>query len=276
MSIKINRQKIVVENAEISILIAGKGETVVLIPSWARGADDFFDLMRVLANSGYKAIAIDPRGVGESKGSLAGATLDDMAADVAGVITALDTAPVHVLGHAYGNKIARFVAADYPRLVKSVILLAAGGEVKPDPVAFAAFKKAVIENVSEEEWLLAMKQSHFFGAIDPRVWRTGWYPQVAQAQLSVSKSTLRDDWWRAGTAPMLIIQGLDDLLAPPANGRILRAKLGDRVRLIELEHTAHALLPERLKTIAKNIINFISDPQGSLKLRSHDRSLNNP
>ena len=211
MSIIINRQKISVENAEISVLIAGEGQAVILIPSWARGADDFIDLIMVLAESGYKAIAIDPRGVGESKGSLIGATLHDLAADVAGVINTLDAAPVHVLGHAYGNKTARCVAADYPQLVKSVILLAAGGEVEPDLVAFATLKRAVTEDLSNAEWLSAMKQSHFFGEIDPRVWRTGWYPQVAQAQLSVSKSVvLKDNWWEAGTAPILIIQGLDD------------------------------------------------------------------
>ena len=259
MSIKISPQKIVIENAEIGVLISGEGEAVVLIPSWARGADDFSELMRVLAKSGYRAIAITPRGAGGSTGSLAGITVHDLAADVAGVIKALDTAPVHILGHAFGNKIARCLAADYPELVKSIILLAAGGEVEPDTSAFAALKRAVIEDLSDAEWLSAMQQSHFFDEVNPLVWRTGWYPEVAQAQLSLTKATSDDVWWKGGTAPMLIIQGLEDKIAPPANGRILQDKLGsDRVKLIELEHTAHALLPEQPKIIADAILNFIS------------------
>ena len=32
--------------------------------------------------------------------------------------------PVNILGHVFGNKIARCLAADYPELVKNVILLA--------------------------------------------------------------------------------------------------------------------------------------------------------
>ena len=56
---------------------------------------------------------------------------------------------------------------------------------------------------------------------------------------------------------MLIIQGLDDLLAPPANGRVLQDKLGNRVKLVELEHTAHALLPEQPEIIAQTILDFI-------------------
>ena len=257
MSFEIVSQKIKLENSSINILMAGEGKAVVLIPSWARGADDFTDLMQVLAESGYRAIAIDPRGVGSSTGCLTDITLHDLAADVAGVIEALSAAPVNVLGHAYGNKTARCLAADYPELVKRVILLAAGGEVAPDPVAFAALKSAVTGNLSDAEWLSAMEKSHFFGAGDPNIWRSGWYPNIALAQLSISKATPNKNWWQAGTAPMLIVQGLDDLLAPPANGRILQDKLGNRVKLVELKNTAHALLPEQPEIIAQTILDFI-------------------
>ena len=58
---------------------------------------------------------------------------------------------------------------------------------------------------------------------------------------------------------MLIIQGLSDRIAPPANGRILRDKLGSRVKLVELEHTAHALLLEQPEIIADTILNFIGN-----------------
>ena len=260
MFFKITSRKIKVENAILSILIAGKGETVVLIPSWARGANDFIDLMKVLVKSGYRAIAIDPRGVAQSNGSLKGITIHNLAADVAGIIKALNASSAHVLGHAFGNQTARCLAADYPKLVKSVILLAAGGEVKPDANAFAALKRTLTENLSDAEWLSAMKESHFFAnGCDPRVWREGWYPNVAIPQLEIGYNTSDETWKRAGTAPILIIQGLEDVLAPPTNGRSLKQKLGDRVRLVELERASHALLPEQPKIIADTILNFINN-----------------
>ena len=74
--------------------------------------------MQVLAESGYRAIAINPRGVGTSTGCMTGITLHDLAADVSEIIKALNIAPVNVLSHAYGNKTARCLAADYPKLVK--------------------------------------------------------------------------------------------------------------------------------------------------------------
>lgn len=175
---------------------------------------------------------------------------------MARVIKALNVSPVDVLGHAYGNKTARCLAADYPELVKRVILLAAGGEVPSDPVAFAALKSAVTENLSDSEWLSAMHKSHFFGACDPNIWRSGWYPDIAVAQLSISKSTPNENWWQAGTVPMLIIQGLDDLLAPPTNEGHL---LTQQILTLELTITGlalafgfgavHALTPGHGKTI---------------------------
>ena len=80
---------------------------------------------------------------------------------------------------------------------------------------------------------------------------------MAQAQLAAAQATPREHWWAAGAAPLLVIQGLEDNLAVPANGRALREEFGDRVQLIELEHAGHALLPERPEAIAEAVVAFL-------------------
>src|SRR5262249_62373877 len=82
------------------------------------------------------------RGVGGSCGSLDGATLHDLAGDVAGVIKAIGCGPVHLIGHAFGNRIARCLAVDQPSLVRSVTLLAAGGLLAPSPPPRGALRNA--------------------------------------------------------------------------------------------------------------------------------------
>jgi pimeloyl-ACP methyl ester carboxylesterase len=54
--------------ATLSVQLCGWVEAVVLIPSWARGADDFADLVAALVDAGFRTIAVIPRGVGESTG----------------------------------------------------------------------------------------------------------------------------------------------------------------------------------------------------------------
>ena len=127
------------------------GEPVVLLPSWARGAQDFEDLMVALACAGFRAVAVNPRGVDGSTGELVGITNHDLATDVAGVIEALDIAPAHIIGHAYGNRLARCLATDRPECVKTVILLAAGGLVAPQREAIAALQRTLTEDLPDAE-----------------------------------------------------------------------------------------------------------------------------
>lgn len=258
MSQTLTHEHIQVGIATLNVTRCGTGETVVILPSWARGAADFVDLMGVLAAAGYHAIAVNPRGIGGSTGPLTGITLHDFAADVADMLERLHAAPAHVVGHGAGNRMARCLAADRPDLVKTVILLAAGGRVAPPPDASAALERTLTADLSETEWVAAMRTSGFFApTTDPLVWRHGWWPAVAAAHLAASHATPPATWWAAGTAPLLVIQGLEDRLAPPANGRALREECGERVQLIELPDAGHALLPEQPEAIAQAMLAFL-------------------
>jgi pimeloyl-ACP methyl ester carboxylesterase len=70
------------------------------------------------------------RGIGESRGSLGDTSLHDLAVDVAEFLEAMDCGPAHLVGHAFGNRVARCLAVDRPSLVRSVTLLAAGGLIE--------------------------------------------------------------------------------------------------------------------------------------------------
>jgi pimeloyl-ACP methyl ester carboxylesterase len=258
----LTNERIQVGVATLSIEMCGTGETVVLLPSWARSAQDFADLIAALAASGFRAIAVNPRGIGGSTGPLTGITLHDFAADVAGLLETLNAAPAHIVGHAGGNRIARCLATDRPDLVKTVILLAAGGRVAPQREAFAALECTLTAPLADAEWLAAIRTSRFFApSSDPLVWRQGWWPAVAAAHLAAGHATPHGEWWAAGNAPLLVIQGLDDGLAPPANGRALREEFGGRVRLIELSNAGHALLPEQPEAIAQAVLAFLREHQ---------------
>src|ERR1700704_6600604 len=88
-------RKIEVSGATLECTIYGSGIPVVLLANAGCSTGYFEDLARVLAAGGLQAISINMRGVGESRGSLDGTTLHDLAADVAGVLEAMDCGPVH-------------------------------------------------------------------------------------------------------------------------------------------------------------------------------------
>jgi pimeloyl-ACP methyl ester carboxylesterase len=120
-----------VGDATLECTLCGLGAPVVLLANAGYSAGYFDHLARVLVTGGFQRISINMRGVGGSIGSLDGATLHDLAGDVAGVIKAISCGPVHLIGHAFGNRVARCLAVDQPPLVRSVTLLAAGGLIVP-------------------------------------------------------------------------------------------------------------------------------------------------
>jgi len=171
------------------------------------------------------------------------AKLHDLAADVAGVLEALDCGPAHLVGHAFGNRVARCLAADRPSLVRSVTLLAAGGLVAPSTPIGTHFGNATEVKMNGSDCVTVLGARWLSPASDPKILaHVECWPAVLLAHLATSRGMALEDWWGAGTAPLLVIQGLDDTAAPPGNGHALREQFGERVRVIDLPRAGHFLL----------------------------------
>jgi len=61
--------------------------------------------------------------------------------------------------------------------------------------------------------------------------------------------------------PVLLVQGLQDALAPPDDGRHYAAE-HPQVKLVEIEGAGHALLPERPTELAEACLPFLSQVAG--------------
>ena len=85
---------------------SGEGETVILLPSFARSASDFNALTDALHRAGYRTLALQPRGIEGSELGEWRVGLQDYAADVAAMLDAEEIVRVGaVIGHAYGNRV---------------------------------------------------------------------------------------------------------------------------------------------------------------------------
>ena len=109
-------------------------QAVVLIPSLARPASDFNELASALNAAGYETYLLEPRGMRDDSGVvLEDITLFDLADDLAALYAHLQTnqmladTQIILIGHAFGNRVARSFATKYSDKTDSVILLAAGG-----------------------------------------------------------------------------------------------------------------------------------------------------
>lgn len=238
-----------------------------------RGVDDYDVVARLIVAQGHRIIMPDPRGIGGSSGP-APHDLFDLARDNAAVLAALDLGSVDVVGHAFGNRVARALATIEPDRVRHIVLLAGGGQTVMSEVVRAALMGSVADGIKPDgERLEDLKTAFFFPGNDPAVWLRGWHPVVADQQLTASEQTYTARWWTAGRAPVLLVQAEGDPIAPAGNADALAAQIGDRLTLVRLRRASHAILPEQPKAVAALLGDYLSGQSDDRALQDLSDSL---
>jgi pimeloyl-ACP methyl ester carboxylesterase len=242
---------------EVRIIGAGVRGDVVMLPSLGRGSHDFDDLAVRVADAGFRVLLPEPRGIGTSTGEIEQKTLHHFAGDVALVISKVCSPPVVLIGHAYGNRVARTVAADHPALVSQLVLIAAGGIVPIGEDIVEAMRGSMNPEIPRAERLSHLRKAFFAAGSDPAVWLDGWWPEVAVHQSLAVRATNVEDWWEAGGKPITVLQASDDAIAPRANAEDLKRRLGDRVTIVDITNAGHAMLPEQPEQIAAAVLGVL-------------------
>ena len=168
------RRREVVRYGDVAIdtIVEGGGPAVVLLPSLARDSEDYDPVAEGLAKAGYRVLRPQPRGIGKSTGPMTGITLHDFARDVAETIKAHGDGRAVVVGHAYGNWVARMTAVDFPGLVRGVVIAAAAAKVYAPELTVMVTTSGDLSR-SEADRLAALRYAFFAPGNDPRVWLHG-------------------------------------------------------------------------------------------------------
>jgi pimeloyl-ACP methyl ester carboxylesterase len=153
----VTRHLVATGRASIDTWVDGHGPSVVVIRSYGRDAGTDFDaLSTALVAAGYRVLRPQPRGIAGSTGPMRDVTFAGMAGDVAQVIDDLADGPAVILGHAFGNFVARATAVHRPDLVAAVILAAASGRTV-DPQVNSAPMRAGDLTLPEAARLAALR-----------------------------------------------------------------------------------------------------------------------
>ena len=236
------------------------GTAVLLFPSFARSAADFNELVADLSQAGFRTLAVQPRGVEGSTLPSGDLTYHTYAGDLAAVLDAEGVRePAHVIGHAFGNRIARTFATDHPERTRALVLLAAGGAEPTPPAVSEAIGRAMVSAYPDETRREAIAFA-FFAEGNPvdADWMRGWYPEAGLAEQKATTLTPYEEWGDAGSARILVLQPAEDTAAA-SGGRLLREAHPDRVELVHMEGAGHAILPERPAFVSAETLRFLSE-----------------
>lgn len=260
MSTAVETLMVPVPGGEIAAAVRGEGPLVVLAPGCGRPATDFDPLVEALVAAGYRTAAVDYRQAGKSRGRYPRNDLHAVAADFEAVIDALGGAPAIAVGHAFGNRVVRCLAADAPDKVERLVLLAAGGKVPPSLDSRPVWRHVMASPPETPARRAAIGEAFFAPGGDPDLWRD-WQAGSIWPLFEAAGLTPTEDWWTGGRAPMLVVQGRADRMAPPGNADALQKDAVGRVARVDIDGAGHALLPERPAEVVAAVLGWLADPQ---------------
>lgn len=244
------------ENVQIEVVAEGKGPLIVMLPSLGRTAHDYDTVAEALVKEGFRVLRPTPRGIGDSSGPMANVSLHDFAQDVAQVIRHEANGPAVIIGHAYGNWVARTVATDHPTLVRGVVIAAAASR-KYDSRLGGYINKSSDTTLPDDERLKYLRLTFFAAASDPRPWLSGWYPDATILQRAARAATETESFWGAGNAPLLDLMAAEDPFRLAATINENRLEFGERVSVAVIANASHALMPEQPVAVANAVAKWI-------------------
>ena len=222
------------------LLIGGLGTQML---TWD---EEFCEL---LAGRGFYVIRFDNRDAGFSTWPDQQYTLDDMAADAAGLLDALGIPAAHIVGASMGGFIAQLLALNHPEHVLTLTSIMSGpngeDQVQPTPQANALLFAPAPKTRAERVALGLHAKKTLLGPADPfderyerarieRATDRAYNPAGFVRQLiAISDAPSRTDRLRSLRVPTLVIHGDADILVPVENGRRVAAAVpGARLLLI--------------------------------------------
>lgn len=235
-------------------------QLILLLPGSGGGINRFGELAIRLCEFGFRCIAMNYRGAGESTlgSDTTTLSLHDYSADAATVIQNFGRNAV-VLGNAFGNRVARCLALDYPHIVSYLVLVCAGGQIPIDQKIASRMQDMTNDKLAREERIAAAAETLFAHGNSVPEWFIDDNRSLLAARLcsDAFDATQSNDWQSGGSAKMLIIQGDKDLIAVPENAQILKKRYPDRVTVQIIENAGHAVLNERTVKVAMYIKAFL-------------------
>lgn len=224
---------------EIDYERSGAGPPLLLIMGMSGTALHWGEPFLEALREGFDVIAYDHRGVGASSALDGPVTTAELAADAAGLLTALGIDSAHVVGISMGGMVAQELALAHPEMIRTLTLACTycGGEGSSltTPEVLQKLTEAMMSgdreralragfeaNISPE---LADDESLYARLLQIGNERAVAVP-VIMAQMQACMAHDTSARLSELNMPTLVIHGTEDQMLPVANGRLIASRIG--------------------------------------------------
>ena len=254
----------------------GEGPTIVLLHGLGGSLYDWRFVQRPLSEQGFRVVAVDLLGAGESdRPADADYGIFRQARRVRGILDALGVARATLVGNSYGGGVALAFAQDWPERVERLVLLnsicyaenlplygylcrlphAPEGVVRILPLRRTA-EWVLGGSYADPSRLTKEEVDQYVREIDAPGRRT----TIVRTVRAIVPAGLDEFYARLREirAPTLLLWGAKDTTVPVDFGRRLRDALPD-ARLVAFEDAAHVPNQERPERVLREIRSFMAE-----------------
>ncbi|MFB0506490.1 MAG: pyrimidine utilization protein D [Thermodesulfobacteriota bacterium] len=260
--------KIKVGDSNLSYESHGQGDPLLLVAGLSGLGSYWYPQLRPFSER-YRVILHDHRGTGQSDRPIMEYSVDQMAADVLGLMDALGIERAHLVGHSTGGAIGQIIAIDHPERLRALVianswnkadaffircfdvrkeLLVKGGvasyqHASPLFLYPSWWIKENAERISEEEKAII-----------------SGYPlvEIVLSRIEAILAFDRTEKLHTIRTPTLVIGSRDDIVTPPYYSEELASAIpGAKLAMLERGgHVCSQIVPEEFN---EYVLSFIAD-----------------
>jgi 3-oxoadipate enol-lactonase len=243
-----------------------KGKQAVLLLHGLGATGASWELqLTALAGEGFRPLAPDMPGFGQSKYDGRGWSIRRIAAQIAESLVEFKTGPVHLVGLSMGGVVAQQLAFDFPKLIKKIVLVSTFSVLRPDSLSGLLYFLKRIAAISflglpaqagvvAERVFPAPDQAHLrdllvesITSADPLAYR------AAMCSLGLFDSR---KWLGSLTVPALVITGAGDTTVSPARqAELLGGIIGAQQAIIK--GAGHAVNVDHCEEFNQVLLEFL-------------------
>ena len=183
----------------------GNGCPLVLMPGLTANAHSFAGLIAAGLSPGLRVLCLDLRGRGLSDKPDNGYGMADHAADVIGLLDALDFQQVMLGGHSFGGLLTLYMAARYPERITKLVVIDAAGSMHPNVRELIKPSVDRLDKVwpSWDAYIESMKMMPFY---------QGWWDPAIERYYRADVEIRRDGTVKPRTRSEAIVEAVDKAL----------------------------------------------------------------
>ncbi len=232
---------------------------VLFVHGWISSRRMWYDVAQRLDHREFTLHLLDVRGCGLSDRPLDGHDLDGYAGDVRAAFASID-APLTLVGHSMGGKLAQLIASERPERLRRLILVAPG---TPRASQFPPKHRALtLDAYGSRERIAAFVSAAMTRRVAPEVFERivddallaqrehwiGWYERGRPVDIAGRVGAI--------DVPTLVLAGERDQLAPPS--RVKREVAGaiPGALFVLLRGCGHNLPVEAAEDVGEAILRF--------------------